>query len=93
MEVRTYRAVCRRVGDWWAIRVPELKGVHSQARRLTQVPVMAREAIALMLDIDAATIHIDVEPELPDAVVDALVARQAARTTSEDAERATASAA
>jgi predicted RNase H-like HicB family nuclease len=51
-EVNTYTAVCRRSGSWWAIGVRELKGVHTQARRLDQVAAMAREAIALMLDVD-----------------------------------------
>ena len=47
----TYTAVARRAGDWWAISVPELKGVHTQARRLSRVEAMARDAIALMLDV------------------------------------------
>jgi hypothetical protein len=29
-----YRAVTERDGSWWAIRVPELRGVYLQARRL-----------------------------------------------------------
>jgi len=42
----TYTAVCRRVGDWWAIDVPQIRGVHTQARRLDQVEAMARDAIS-----------------------------------------------
>jgi hypothetical protein len=48
----------RRSGRWWAISVPELKGVHTQARRLDQAEAMAREAIALMLDADPAAIRV-----------------------------------
>lgn len=92
MEVTTYIAACRRVGDWWAISVPQLKGVHSQTRRLDQVEAMAREAIALMLDVDPASIAVDVRPELPGVVSHALEARRAARQAEEDAERATAAA-
>jgi predicted RNase H-like HicB family nuclease len=85
----TYSVVCRRVGNWWAISVPELKGVHTQARRLDQVATMAREAIALLLDIDPASINVDVRPELPGTVTVALNARQAARDADQKAEQAT----
>ena len=51
-ETHVYRVRAVRSGGWWAITVPELPGVFSQARRLDQVETMAREAIALMLDID-----------------------------------------
>lgn len=51
VKATRYTAVCRRAGDWWAIAVPEINGVHTQARRLDQVEHMAREAIALMLDV------------------------------------------
>jgi predicted RNase H-like HicB family nuclease len=92
VEVTTYSVVCRRAGSWWAISVPGLKGVHTQARRLDQVAAMAREAIALMLDTDPATIQVEVHPELPDAATQALDARRAAREADQTAERATATA-
>jgi predicted RNase H-like HicB family nuclease len=85
----SYSAVCRRVGNWWAVTVPELKGVHTQARRLDQVPAMTQEAIALFLDVDPATITIEVQPELPGMVTEALHARLAAREADEKADRAT----
>lgn len=93
VEVTTYTAVCRRSGRWWAISVPELKGVHTQARRLDQAGAMAREAIALMLDADPAAIRVEVLPEVPSTVSRALEARRAARQAEEDAEHATAAAA
>ena len=43
-------------GEWWAIRVPSLRGVFSQARHLDEVPTAAREAIALMLDVEPADV-------------------------------------
>ncbi|BCB85875.1 type II toxin-antitoxin system HicB family antitoxin [Phytohabitans suffuscus] len=89
MEVKTYTAVCRRSGGWWAISVPELKGVHTQARRLDQAEGMARDAIALMLDVDPATVAVEVRPVLPEVVSHALDARRAARQAEETAERAT----
>ncbi|MDG4829961.1 type II toxin-antitoxin system HicB family antitoxin [Solwaraspora sp. WMMD1047] len=89
MEMTTYSVSCRRVGNWWAISVPELKGVHTQARRLDQVAAMAREAIALLLETDPAAISIEVYPELPGTVVAALDARRTARDADEKAEQAT----
>ena len=60
-----YTAMARRSGSWWAIDVPELPGVYSQARRLVRVESMARDAIALFLDVDPATLDIRVETNLP----------------------------
>jgi len=59
-----YTAVARRSGRWWAIAVPELDGVFSQARRLDSVERIARDAIALMLDVDPASFDIDVVQKL-----------------------------
>ncbi len=53
-----------RSGRWWAIEVPELPGVFSQARRLDQVESMAREAIALMVNMPDDSFDITVEPDL-----------------------------
>ncbi len=89
----TYTAVCRRSGRWWAISVPEVKGVHTQARRLDQAEAMAREAIALMLEVDPASLRVQVAPELPGSVSRALEARRAARQAEDAAEKATAEAA
>jgi predicted RNase H-like HicB family nuclease len=57
----TYTAKAERSGSWWAIDVPELPGVYSQARRLDGVESMARDAIALFLDVDPGTLDIRVE--------------------------------
>lgn len=92
-EVDTYTAVCRRSGNWWAISVRELKGVHTQARRLDQVADMARDAIALMLDTAPSEIDVSVEPEMPAPVEDALAARRTAREAERAAEEATVAAA
>jgi predicted RNase H-like HicB family nuclease len=89
VEVTSYTAVCRRSGDWWAISVPEIKGVHSQAKRLDQAEDMAREAIALMLDVAPDSFTVDVRPEVPDEVAVALAARQEAERAEERANRAT----
>jgi hypothetical protein len=51
---------------------------------------MAREAISLMLEADVTTIQVEVHPELPSTVVQALDARQSARKAHDAAEHATA---
>ncbi|MGD0861811.1 MAG: type II toxin-antitoxin system HicB family antitoxin [Candidatus Limnocylindrales bacterium] len=79
-----YRVTATRTGRWWAIEVPELPGVHSQARRLDQVESMAREAIALLLGVGEDAFDLTVEPNLPslgslkDSIEEALAAREAA---------------
>ncbi|MCX4387091.1 hypothetical protein OG777_09125 [Micromonospora peucetia] len=70
--------------------MPEIKGVFSQARRLDQVEGMARDAIALMLDVDPHSFDIDVQPDLPQEVTRA---RSELRKAEESAEEATVTAA
>jgi predicted RNase H-like HicB family nuclease len=88
-----YTARCVRSGTWWAITVPEIKGVFSQARRLDQVEAMAREAVALMLDVAPDSFEIEVKPEVPSEVTVARQARTALRQAELSAEEATRSAA
>lgn len=56
---QSYAVTVRRVNDWWAIDIPEL-GIHTQARRLDQVEDMARDAIALTLDVPHDQIEVGV---------------------------------
>lgn len=88
MSQHRYRVVAKRFGGWWAISVPELRGVHSQARRLDQVEDMARDAIALMLDVDPEDVSVAVEPVLPKEVSAAVARVVAARDASRQAEQA-----
>jgi predicted RNase H-like HicB family nuclease len=83
---KTYRAAARRSGQWWAVTVPELRGVFTQARRLDQVAEMAREAVALYLEVDPGDVRIVVEPVLPDRAADSVAKLQRARL---QAQRAT----
>ena len=62
---KTYTARCQRAGDWWAISVPELRGVNTQARRLEKAEAMARDAIGLFLDVPQDSFDIQIEPVLP----------------------------
>jgi predicted RNase H-like HicB family nuclease len=58
----TYTAQAQRSGEWWAISVPEVPGVFSQAKRLDRVADTARDAIALFLDVPPASFDVSVEP-------------------------------
>lgn len=86
----TYRVTARRSGDWWALEVPDLPGVYSQTKRLDRAASQAREAIAVMLDIEPEDVQVKVEPQLAPEVQDVLQAVTRARKAAEaaaDAER------
>ena len=65
-------AVAERSGIWWAVRVLELPGVFTQARRLDQVRETTAGAVAAFLDIPAREIKVEVEPVLSADVVERL---------------------
>lgn len=75
----TYTALAERSGTWWTIRVAELPGVFSQARRLERVEYMARDAISLLLDIPADSFGVEVrevlDPQADRLIADAIQAR------------------
>jgi len=62
----TYMVEARRSGRWWAIAVPDLPGIFSQARRLADVEPMARDAIAAVLDVAPRSFGIVIRPVLGD---------------------------
>lgn len=55
---------CERSDGWWAVEVPELPGLFTQARRLDQVAGMVRDA-ARMLDVKVG--EMNVEPVMDEA--------------------------
>jgi predicted RNase H-like HicB family nuclease len=86
----TYTASAERSGKWWAVKVPDVPGAFTQGRNLKEAAEMAREAVALLLDLPEEQIEIDLIPELPRATTAALEdfqARRAARESAEEAER------
>lgn len=58
----TYTVKAVREGVWWVLHVEDV-GV-TQSRNLRDAPRMAADMIALMLDVDPATITVQVEPQL-----------------------------
>lgn len=75
----SYTVTVERDHGWWAIRVAELPGVFSQARRLDGVEAMARDAISLLREVPPDSFDIVVRerllPEVEKIVTDALRAR------------------
>jgi predicted RNase H-like HicB family nuclease len=60
IAMSTYLVTARRVGEWWALEVPGLPGVFSQAKRLECADEAAREAIAVMLGVETGSVTVDV---------------------------------
>jgi predicted RNase H-like HicB family nuclease len=86
---RVRRVEVVRSGGWWAITVPALDGVFSQAKRLDQVEARAREAISLMLDVDEDDVgDLDVVVTPPARVADLLGALEASVVAADEATRA-----
>lgn len=54
-----YRVEVTREGKWWMIAIPELDGL-TQARRLEDAPLMARDYIAVTLDREIDDVHVRV---------------------------------
>lgn len=57
--MNAYEAVVTRDGRWWMISVPEIEGL-TQARRLADVEQIARELIAVTLDVRLSEVAVDV---------------------------------
>ncbi|MEW1913779.1 type II toxin-antitoxin system HicB family antitoxin [Kitasatospora sp. NPDC085895] len=89
-QPRTFTAVAERSGRWWAVTVPDVPGAITQGRNLKEAAEMAREAVALVLDVPEDQVVVDLRPALPDAAVTALDdfrSRRSDREKAEDAER------
>jgi hypothetical protein len=89
METTTFTALCERAGRWWTIRIPQLEGLTAQARSLDQVEIMVRQVVSRNLGIPPESIVIEIIPDAPAPVAQALRARHAARQAVEVAAMAT----
>ena len=67
-----------RSGNWWAIEVPEIPGLFTQARRLDQVAAMVQDAASLagLGDVDVAVV-----PVLDDETILSIEDAKRCRTT------------
>ncbi|QNQ90732.1 transcriptional regulator [Corynebacterium poyangense] len=59
--MKTVTAYATRCEGWWAVRVPEIDGLFTQARRLDQIPKMVRDAANLLDGIPPTELEVDVE--------------------------------
>ena len=84
----TYTAIAERSGKWWAVELPEVPGGYTQGRNLKEAAEMAREAVALLLDLPEEEIEIDLQPKLPEGTIAALSDFRARRLQREEAEEA-----
>ena len=89
METTTFTALCERAGRWWTIRVPQVEGLTAQVRSLDQAEIITRQFIARALGIPPESIKVEVLPEAPAPVAQALQARHAARQAAVAAAEAT----
>src|ERR1700678_1456382 len=89
METTTYTALCERAGRWWTIRIPQVDGLTAQVRSLEQAEMMTRQTIVRALGVAPESIVVEVVPEAPVAVANALQVRHAARQALEAAVQAT----
>lgn len=89
METTTFTALCERAGRWWTIRVPQIEGMTVQVRSLDQAEIVTRRLIARALAMPPEAIRVDVLPEAPLPVSEALQKRHVARLAVEAANLAT----
>jgi hypothetical protein len=62
-----YTAQVTRSGRYWHIHVPELDRV-TQARNVAEIEPMARDLVAVMLDVDPESFTLDVQITMPATV-------------------------
>jgi hypothetical protein len=67
-----YLVEVTREGRWWLISVPEIDGV-TQARRLADVEKMARDLIAITLDLRLSEVAVDVTLNIDDIDVQSTI--------------------
>lgn len=63
--MQTYTAIATRDGNWWTIIIQAGdREIATQAKGLDRAEEIAREAVAMALDVDEDSFEIDVVPEL-----------------------------
>lgn len=67
--MKRYRVTVSREGRWWMVAIPEVDGL-TQARRLSEAALMAREYIAVTLDVSLDDVAVDVHVEKVGPVTD-----------------------
>jgi predicted RNase H-like HicB family nuclease len=63
-----YKVTVERDRRWWFVRVTEVPGAITQARRLEQVEGIAREVVSLLLEVAPDWFDLDIQAAIPDEV-------------------------
>ncbi len=58
-DMIVYEAIARRDGNFWFVEIPEL-GLFTQARTVDEIDGMARDVIALSLDVPTESFGVQV---------------------------------
>lgn len=89
---KTLTAHATRSGEWWAIEVPEIPGLFTQAKRLDQIEPVVAEAASDLSGDPAESFSVEVTATLEDRKVKTLAdaAIEARQELSEAQERASA---
>jgi len=87
--MNTYTARVERDGRLWLIHVPEIDR-YTQARNLREVETMARDLVAVMLDVEPDSFDLVVEVVLPENVREHVAAAERLRAESTRANAAAA---
>lgn len=56
--MKKYKITIRREGKWWMVTIPEINGL-TQARKLSEVELMAKEYIAVATDVEVEDVKLD----------------------------------
>lgn len=70
---KLFQVKAQQSGEWWALSVDGMPGVHSQVRVLAKAESAIKEAIALVHDWDPDEFAVVVNPELPDGVLSRVI--------------------
>jgi hypothetical protein len=89
LETTSFTALCESAGRWWTIHVPQVEGLTAQVRSLEQAEVVTRQLISRTLGLPLEAIRVDVVPDAPAPLADALRKRYAARLAAQTADAAT----
>jgi hypothetical protein len=57
-SVRTVRAIATREDKWWLVELPEL-GMFTQARKVSEIELMAHDLAAILFHVDPSTVAIE----------------------------------
>ena len=79
-------ALATRWGKWWSVEVPQIKGLHTQARRLDQIPAMVLDAAAGLTGRPESDFAVTIVPQLDEEHASLIDAVKLARSSLAEAQ-------